>query len=221
MRSAGSIEPVAAVPSASRREGRPPRRGGRLSAWRRARPASCVLNSMTSGWSISNTVVPAGHGSRYARESRPDARITACRMPARASLVHEEFVEELGADGHVLGHPPHADRRAVARGLGSISPSSPVKKSMPTARTNGSANGSLINGSRPCSPSPAPRRPSSPSPRRWMPDPRCRCQYVPSRAPVESLLSGYNEMIRPYVPDLGSRCESLGCRATDLQLLLS
>ena len=45
------------------------------------------LNSITLGWSISYTTVPSGQSSRYARASRPDARITACRTPAAAASL--------------------------------------------------------------------------------------------------------------------------------------
>ena len=58
---------------------------GAPAAAHRAHPASRSCSSSTLGWSISNTVVPAGQSSRYARESRPAARMTTWRMPARTA----------------------------------------------------------------------------------------------------------------------------------------
>lgn len=46
------------------------------------RDSVAVLNAITSGWSISYTVVPAGQESRYGRASSPDATMTTWRRPA-------------------------------------------------------------------------------------------------------------------------------------------
>ena len=81
------------------------------------------------------------------------ARIQAGRQDhhlpdARGRRVGEEVVEELGPDRHVVDHPVHAGVGIVIdveRG-GSNSPvASRVNTSTPTARTRGSAYGSLIN----------------------------------------------------------------------------
>ena len=64
---------------------------------------------MTCGWSISYTVVPAAQGSRYARASRPEARMTTCRTPASAACG-EERVDVAGARGQHVGHALHAPR---------------------------------------------------------------------------------------------------------------
>ncbi len=95
-----------ATPSASRAAGPP------ATCVQRRRPASrrcsasvAALYSSTLGWSISKTVVPAGHSMRYARESRPEARITIWRMPA-AAAVGEVRVEEVRAHRLVVAHVP-------------------------------------------------------------------------------------------------------------------
>ena len=68
---------------------------------------------------------------------------------ARRGRVDEELVEEPGAHRQRVGFGLQFDGAVVAGvGAGSISPSTTrVKKSMPTARTSGAANGSLMIGS--------------------------------------------------------------------------
>ncbi len=119
----------------------------RLAAGTASRPRIVwVLKSITWGWSISYTVVPAGHHSRYGRASSPDASITACRIPARHASVRKLSKNRV-----------RTAKRSVSKANPLLSPislraSSPlatlVKKSLPTALTNGSAKGSLINPAR-------------------------------------------------------------------------
>src|SRR5262245_11996999 len=91
-------------------------------------------------------VVPAGQSNRYARASNPAARITAWRTPAAAASVNNS------SNHRVRTVMPSAARRMLNSGSTSsisISPSSArTKKSSPTARTSGSANGSSIRPSR-------------------------------------------------------------------------
>jgi hypothetical protein len=49
------------------------------------------------GWSISYTTLPSIHGSRHARASRPEARMTDCSIPlAPAAMKNSSnhFVRE-------------------------------------------------------------------------------------------------------------------------------
>ncbi len=77
-----------AMPSASRREDRWRRCVGRRCGCAPRSASVRDLNSITSGWSTSYTVVPSGHGNRYALASNPAARMTACRTPAAAASVN-------------------------------------------------------------------------------------------------------------------------------------
>ena len=122
-----------------------------------------VLNSMTCGWSISYTTVPSGQGNRYGLESRPEARMTACRIPASVAAVPDVAAAVAAVSDVATAVAPmkksskNLVRTAITESISpavaafssesGISPSTRrVKNSTPTARTSGAANGSTISG---------------------------------------------------------------------------
>jgi hypothetical protein len=81
--------------------------------------------------------VPSGHGSRYALESSPDARTTACRIPEVVAVVKKSSKKRVRTAIIVvisLAAPPSSDSSGAT-----VPSTSLVKKSMPTARTSGAA----------------------------------------------------------------------------------
>ena len=104
---------------ANPRAGRCPPCDARRWAPRRAATSVAVLNSITSGWSISYTVVPAGQESRYGRAIQP-RRHDDDLAHARAGGLGEVLVVVPGAGGEDVDHPrktrrPSRRRRHPAR----------------------------------------------------------------------------------------------------------
>ena len=109
-----------------------------------------VLNSMTSGWSISYTV-GARRATPAGRRANPGPTPGSPPAGCPPSVALDERTRRRTWSAPPCCRSSAACRPTHCRCRGPPARSSPVtrrvKKSTPTARTSGSANGSLISGS--------------------------------------------------------------------------